>query len=105
MADGEPGFAYAAASVLVLPFLRETGELVEEMLGGGSEGYRGCWYCWGGPPCCTAAEDMAIEGIRRCAQYGRPDCIELWVGCGVWLVQGEISPIQTVALGCIMQGR
>ena len=44
MTDGEPGAAYVA-SVLVLPFLRETGELAEEMLGGGSEGYRGCWYC------------------------------------------------------------
>jgi len=68
MADGEPGFAYGA-SVLFPLCLRETGELVEEMLGGGSEGYRGCWYCWGGPPCCTAAEDMAFEGICRCAQY------------------------------------
>ena len=24
---------------------------------------------------------------------------------GLWLVQGETGPIQTVALGCIMQGR
>jgi hypothetical protein len=68
MTDGEPGFAYGA-SVLFPLFLRETGELVEEMLGGGSEGYRGCWYCWGGPPCCTAAEDMTFEGFRGCAQY------------------------------------
>lgn len=68
MTDGEPGFAYGE-SVLFPLFLRETGELVEEMLGGGSEGYRGCWYCWGGPPCCTAAEDMACEGIRGCAQF------------------------------------
>lgn len=89
MTDGEPGFAYGA-SVLFPLFLRETGELVEAMLGGGSEGYRGCWYCWGGPPCCTAAEDMAFEGFRRCAQYGRGAGIELWVVYG----SSKARPVQ-----------
>ena len=102
MADGEPGFAYGA-SVLFPLFLRETGELVEAMLGGGSEGYRGCWYCWGGPPCCTAAEDMAFEGfwpMRTILTRG-------WYGVvgGVWLVQGETGSIQQYALESIMQGR
>lgn len=59
MLAGEPGGPYAA-SALCRPLLRETGELVELILGGGSEGYRGCWYCCGGTPCCTAAEDMVF---------------------------------------------
>jgi hypothetical protein len=67
MPEGEPGFA-KAGSVLFLPFLLETGELVEGIWGGWSEGYRCCWYCWGVPPCCTAAEDMAVKGIGLCAQ-------------------------------------
>jgi hypothetical protein len=41
MPEGEPGFA-KAGSVLFLPFLLETGELVEGIWGGWSEGYRCC---------------------------------------------------------------
>lgn len=47
--------------MLFLPFLREAGELGGRL--GFSEAYRCCWYCWGVPLCCTAAEDMVSQSV------------------------------------------